>query len=121
MSAAVPGLSALLAWPTEHLTEAADYWQTIGGRCYGVANHVWRDALSVDWQGAGAEALRAATHADMLTTSAVADQLQSAANVARSADAGRTFTRCSVRGERYRPSGKRKGLDFPRASWSAWN
>jgi hypothetical protein len=82
--AAFPSLSALLAWPTEHLTEAADYWQTIGGRCYGVANQVWRDALSVDWQGAAAEALRGATHADMLTTSAVADQLHEAAKVARS-------------------------------------
>jgi hypothetical protein len=35
--AAVPSLSQLLAWPTEHLTEAADYWEAIGGRCYTVA------------------------------------------------------------------------------------
>ncbi len=45
------GLSQLLAWPTEHLTEAADHWEAIGGRSYGVANKVWHDALSIDWHG----------------------------------------------------------------------
>lgn len=80
-----PSLSQLLAWPTEYLTEAADIWETIGGHCYELANQVWQDALSVDWQGVAADRLRAATHADMTTTSAVADQLQSAANVARGA------------------------------------
>ncbi|VBA43185.1 hypothetical protein LAUMK13_04399 [Mycobacterium innocens] len=44
--AAFPNLSQLLAWPTEHLTEAADHWEAVGGRCYGVANQVWRDALA---------------------------------------------------------------------------
>jgi hypothetical protein len=82
--AGVPSLSQLVAWPTGHLTEAADHWEAIGARSYGVANQVWRDALSIDWHGEGAEALRTATHADMLTTSAVADKLQVAANVARS-------------------------------------
>jgi hypothetical protein len=71
-----PRLSELLAWPTDHLAEAADYWETIGERCYMVTNQVWRDAMSIDWQGEAAEALRTTTHADMMTTSAVADQLQ---------------------------------------------
>ena len=82
--AGVPGLSALLAWPTDHLSEAADHWEAVGGRSYGVAHQVWRDALSVDWYGEAAEALRTATFADMTTTSAVVDQLQAAASVARS-------------------------------------
>jgi hypothetical protein len=82
--AGFPGLSQLLAWPTEHLTEAADYWETIGARSYGVTNQVWRDASSIDWQGDAADALRTVTHADMMTTSAVADQLQAAAQIARS-------------------------------------
>src|ERR1700757_879751 len=82
--AGFPGLSGLLAWPTEHLTEAADYWEAVGGRSYGVAKHVWRDAVAIDWHGEAADALRTATHAAMLTTSAVADQLQAAAKVARS-------------------------------------
>jgi hypothetical protein len=82
--AGFPGLSELLAWPTDHLTEAAKSWQTIGERCYMVTSQVWRDAMSIDWQGEGADALRTTTHADMMTTSAVADQLQAAAKVARS-------------------------------------
>lgn len=82
--ATIPGLSELLAWPTEHLTEAAGSWETVAERSYGVANRVWRDALSVDWHGEAADALRTVTHADMTTTSAVADQLQAAARVARS-------------------------------------
>src|SRR5437588_431117 len=82
--AGFPSLSQLVDWPTEHLTEAADYWETIGERCYGVTSQVWRDALSIDWQGNTADALRTATHADMMTTSAVADQPQAAAKAARS-------------------------------------
>ncbi|HME76350.1 MAG TPA: hypothetical protein VKI00_12070 [Mycobacterium sp.] len=82
--AGFPSLSQLLAWPTEHLTEAAEHWETLGARSYGLANQVWRDAASVDWQGEAADALRTVTHADMTTTSAVADQLHEAAKVARS-------------------------------------
>jgi hypothetical protein len=85
MVGGVPNLSQLLAWPTEHLTQAAESWESIGGRCYELASQVWQDALSVDWHGVAADTLRSTTHADMLTTSAAADQLQSAANVARSA------------------------------------
>ena len=95
--AAIPGLSALLAWPTEHLPEAAENWEAVGGRCYGVANQLWRDALSVDWQGAAADTLRSATHADMLTTSAVADQLHAAAQVARSGASDLYAARSRVR------------------------
>jgi hypothetical protein len=36
--AAAPGLSILLAWPTEHLTEAAGHWQTVSERSYEVAS-----------------------------------------------------------------------------------
>ncbi len=81
--AAFPDLSQLLSWPTEHLTEAADHWEAVGARSYGVAHQVWRDALSVDWRGRGAEALRTVTHSDMVATSGVADQLQAAAKAAR--------------------------------------
>jgi hypothetical protein len=81
--AAFPSLSELLEWPTEHLTEAADYWEMIGARCFAVASQVWRDALSIDWEGEAAEALRTGTHADMLITSGVDDQLHEAAKVAR--------------------------------------
>ena len=82
--AGVPGLSVLLSWPTDHLTEAAAHWETLGERSYGVAHGVWSDALTVDWSGDAAEALRTDTHADLMTTSGVVDQLQEAASVARS-------------------------------------
>jgi hypothetical protein len=82
--ASLPGLSQLMAWPTEHLTDAAGHWEAVAERNYGVANQIWQDASSVDWQGTAADALRAASHSDMLATSAAADQLQNAAKVARS-------------------------------------
>lgn len=82
--AGVPTLSALLSWPTDHLTEAAAHWDSVSERSYGVAQKVWRDSMSVDWSGEAAEKLHAATHADLQTTSAAVDQLQAAARVARS-------------------------------------
>ncbi len=112
--AGAPGLSALLAWPTDHLTEAADHWETVGERSYGVSHGVWSDALTVDWSGEAAEALRTDTHADMMTTSAVVDQLQSAASVARSGasdlDAARSQVRYAV--EDARSAGFEVGEDL---------
>ena len=112
--AAVPGLSDLLQWPTEHLTEAAAHWENVGERTYGVAHGVWSDALGVDWSGEAAEALRTDTHADMLTTSGVVDQLQDAASVARSGaselDAARSQVRYAV--EDARSAGFEVGEDL---------
>lgn len=82
--ATLPSLSQLLDWPTEHLTDAAEHWEATAERNYGLASQVWRDASSVDWQGKAADALRAATHTDMIATGAAGDQLQTAAKVARS-------------------------------------
>lgn len=93
----IPELSQVLAWPTQHLTEAADYWETIAGRSYTVANEIWRDSLSVDWRGRGADAFHASTHADMLETSAVADQLQVAAKIARNGVSDLSAARTRVR------------------------
>ncbi|OMC26816.1 hypothetical protein A5739_19325 [Mycobacterium colombiense] len=95
--AAFPLLSQVLAWPTRHLTEAADYWETVSEHSYTVANQVWRDGLSVDWQGRAADTLHAGTHADMLKTSAAADQLQAAAKIARSGASDLSAARTRVR------------------------
>ncbi|WP_081283611.1 hypothetical protein [Mycobacterium intracellulare] len=92
-----PILSQVLSWPTQHLTEAADCWEALGARCYAVADQVWRDGLSVDWQGRAADGLRAATHADMQKTSAVVDQLQVAAKVARGGASDLSAARSRVR------------------------
>src|SRR6202012_747891 len=64
---------------------------------YGVSHGVWRDALTVDWSGKAADALRTDTHADMMTTSGVVDQLQSAASVARSGASELEAARAQVR------------------------
>ena len=56
--AGFPSLSQLVAWPTEHVTEAADHWEAVAARSYGLAHQVWREAISIDWQGDAAEALR---------------------------------------------------------------
>ncbi len=72
----------------------------MGGRRWAlltVANQVWRDSLSVDWQGVAYDRLRTATHADMLTTSAVADQLHGVAKVARSGASDLYTARSGVR------------------------
>ncbi|WP_156689799.1 hypothetical protein [Mycobacterium sp. Marseille-P9652] len=95
--AGFPDLSQLLSWPTQHLTEAADHWEAVGGRSYAVANQIWRDALTVDWQGEGADAMRTATHTDMVSTSRAADQLQGAAKVARAGAADLYGARARVR------------------------
>lgn len=80
----IPGLSALLVWPTDHLTEAAAHWDRVSEQTYAVAHQLWRDATSIDWSGQAADALRTATQADLQTASAAVDQLQEAARLARS-------------------------------------
>ena len=78
-----PSLSELMAWPTEHLTEAADHWTATGDRWYEAFTGMWQDSLSVDWQGDAAEKLQARTYADRAKVSGLADQLNEAATVAR--------------------------------------
>lgn len=95
--AGIPSLSELMAWPTQHLTDAAEHWEAVAGHTYGLAHQVWQDATSVDWHGDAADALRTTTHADMLATSAAADQLQTAAKVARTGASDLYAARSRVR------------------------
>jgi hypothetical protein len=78
-----PSLSELMAWPTEHLTEAANYWTATGNHWYEVFNQIWQDSLSVDWKGDGAEALQTRTRADNIKVDGLVDQLHEAATTAR--------------------------------------
>ena len=75
-------LSELLAWPTEHLTEAAAYWQDTGARSYEVFDRIWRDSRAIDWRGSAAEGLHTRTFFDKVTVSRGHDQLEMAAQVA---------------------------------------
>jgi hypothetical protein len=92
-----PGLSTLVEWPVEHLTNGADHWESVAGQSYGVASKMWQESLSVDWQGLTADELRSATHADLRTTSAVIDQLQEAAKVARAGASDLSAARSRLR------------------------
>jgi hypothetical protein len=92
-----PSLSELVSWPTEHLTEAADYWAVAGNRWYEVFNQIWRDSLSVDWRGNGAEALRTRTHADNIKVGGSVDQLHEAATTARAGASDLYAARSRVR------------------------
>jgi hypothetical protein len=84
-SPAFPGLSDLLVWPTDHLTEGANYWEAVAARWYETFAQVCQDSLSVDWEGKAIDALHARTHADKLTVGGMVDRLQEAATVARTA------------------------------------
>ena len=65
-NAVFPGLSDLLAWPTDHLTEGAEYWEAVARQWYEAFTQVWQDSLLVDWEGKAAEALHARPYADKL-------------------------------------------------------
>jgi hypothetical protein len=100
MSAAIasfPSLSDLLAWPTEHLTEAAGYWTATGNRWHSVFDQVWQESLSVDWKGDGAEALHTRAYADKVKVSGLVDQLHEAAKVARAGASDLYAARSRVR------------------------
>ncbi|OMC17181.1 hypothetical protein [Mycobacterium sp. SP-6446] len=76
-------LSQIQAWSTEPLIDAAGYWTQTADR--------WEDAFvtmrnqshSMSWQGAGGDALRERTGADLSVVSGKADQLRQAAGIAR--------------------------------------
>jgi hypothetical protein len=103
-SAAFPGLSDLLVWPTDHLTEGADYWQAVAARWYETFAQVWQDSLSVDWEGNAVKALHDRTYADKLRVSGLVDRLQGAATLARTGasdvDAARSGLRSAVQDAR---------------------
>ncbi len=81
--AAFPGLSDLWVWPTDHLTEGANYWEAVAARWYEAFAQVWQDSLSVDWEGKGVKALHARTSADKMRVSGLVDRLQAAATASR--------------------------------------
>jgi hypothetical protein len=96
-SAVFPGLSDLLAWPTDHLTEGAEYWEAVAGQWHEAFTQVWQDSLLVDWEGKAAEALHVRTYADKLKVGGLVDQLQQAAKVARSGASDLYAARSAVR------------------------
>lgn len=81
----VPTLSQLRAWDTDHLTNAAAYWTTTANGWEDAFTKVRDQSNSMGWEGEGGEALRTRAGSDLTRVSETADQLRSAAQVARTA------------------------------------
>jgi hypothetical protein len=79
----LPTLSTIQAWGVEHLTEAAEHWDSTADRWEDVSLQVWQQSHGLDWQGQAREALVARTTADKSTILGKADQLRAAAQIAR--------------------------------------
>ncbi|CCK62707.1 hypothetical protein [Mycobacterium canettii] len=79
----LPSLSQILAWGTEHLVEAANFWAETADRWEEVFLQMRNQSHVIVWVGAGGDALRARTRADLAIVSGKADQLRQAAGIAR--------------------------------------
>ncbi|WP_459971763.1 C2 family cysteine protease [Mycobacterium sp. MUNTM1] len=76
-------MSQIQAWDTQHLVDAAAYWNKIADHWEDVFLQVRNQSVSLPWRGAGGEALRQRTGADLPIVSRHADQLREAAAIAR--------------------------------------
>ncbi|UXA04437.1 hypothetical protein KXD96_15535 [Mycobacterium sp. SMC-2] len=76
-------LSEIRAWSTEPLVNAATYWSKTADQWEDVFLTMRSQSQSITWQGAGGDALRQRTSADLSTVSGKADQLRQAAGIAR--------------------------------------
>lgn len=77
-------LSQIQAWSTAQLTEAASYWTKTADQWEDAFLTMRNQSQSVAWQGAGGDALRQRTGADLTVVSGKADRLRQAAGIARS-------------------------------------
>lgn len=69
---------------TEHLVDAAGYWNQIADRWEDAFLQIRNQSYAMTWHGAGGDGLRERTSADLPVVSGKADQLRQAAGVARS-------------------------------------
>lgn len=83
MTTALPTLSQIQAWDTEHLIDAAEHWDATANRWDDVYGQVWQQSLSMDWQGQARDALVDRTTTDKTTVTGHSDQLREASQTAR--------------------------------------
>ncbi|MEE3753418.1 hypothetical protein [Mycobacterium intracellulare] len=76
-------LSQIHAWSTEHLIDAAAYWTQTADRWEDAFLTMRNQAQSITWHGAGGDALRQRTGADVSVVTGKADLLRQAAGIAR--------------------------------------
>ncbi len=76
-------LSQIRVWSTENLIGAARYLTTQADQWEDVFLQMRNQSYALPWQGAGGDALRQRTSADLPIVSGKADQLRQAAGIAR--------------------------------------
>jgi hypothetical protein len=79
----IPTLSQIESYSTSHLVDAADYWSSLADRWEDAHWQVRNEARSLNWEGSAGDAMRTRTTADHKVASNRADQLRSAAGIAR--------------------------------------
>lgn len=80
---AVPALSELLSWNTDHLTEGAQYWESTADRWDSAFAEVDQQIRASGWQGEAFDAATERAAADKVKVGTVADQLRAGASAAR--------------------------------------
>lgn len=80
---AVPTLSVLLSWNTEHLTEGAEYWERTADRWDSAFAEVQQQIGASGWEGEAFDAATERASADKVRVGTVADDLRDGARTAR--------------------------------------
>jgi hypothetical protein len=79
----IPTRSQIEVYSTDHLLDAAEYWDGLADHWEDAHWQVRNQAHALDWQGVGGDALRARTASDYTVASDHADQLRGTSRVAR--------------------------------------
>jgi hypothetical protein len=86
LGAGIPSLSQILAWDTQHLSQAATDWQSTAEHWEATFTSVHTRTLSpggTAWSGVTADAAQERTLTDLVKVRGMADSLQEAATIAR--------------------------------------
>jgi hypothetical protein len=79
----IPTRSQVEAYSTDHLVDAAEYWDGLADRWEDAHWQVRNQAHALDWQGFAGDALRARTASDYIVASDHADLLGGTSRIAR--------------------------------------
>ena len=107
----LPSLSQILAWDTEHLSQASEDWEAEAQRWENTYEQNYRRLAEADWKGRGREAAVERAGLDLVKVRGPAWQLREAATAARygfaqqngAKDVG-TGRRCRRRASRLQPN-----------------
>jgi hypothetical protein len=79
----LPTLRQIYGWDVDHLSEAADHWDSTANRWDDVYGQVWQQSLGMDWEGRARDALVERSTADKAMVARKSDRLRQAAQIAR--------------------------------------